>query len=107
MLTGLISGFFGGGGGMVLIPLLTALCKLDEKKAFASSICIILPISVVSIIVYAINGILVTEQLMPFLIGGIVGGVISGLTFKRLSAGLLQKTLGGIILWGSMRLLLK
>lgn len=92
---------------MLLIPLLTDLCKMDHKKAFSSSICIILPISVVSVIVYAVNGTLETKQLLPFLIGGIAGGVISGLTFKRLSATLLQKALGGIILWGGVRLLLR
>ena len=106
-MTGLISGFFGGGGGMVLIPLLTHYCKLDEKKSFASSLCIILPITVVSIVVYAINGTLKTNHLLPFLIGGIVGGIISGATFKKLSAGTLQKLLGAMILWGGARLILQ
>ena len=33
---GLINGFFGAGGGMVLVPLLIHLGKLPDKEAFAS-----------------------------------------------------------------------
>ena len=41
---GLINGFFGGGGGMVLVPLLMSQCGLDRRRAFASSVAIILPL---------------------------------------------------------------
>ena len=92
---------------MVLIPLLTRFCKLDGKKAFATSISIILPVTVVSIAVYAAKGILSTEHLFPYLVGGLAGGIISGLTFRKLSARLLQTLLGGMILWGGVRLLLR
>lgn len=33
---GLVSGLFGGGGGTVLVPLLTAWCKMGQKRAMAS-----------------------------------------------------------------------
>ena len=34
-LIGLINGFFGGGGGMVVVPLLNKLFKMEQKKAQA------------------------------------------------------------------------
>lgn len=34
-LAGLVNGFFGGGGGMILVPLLTHRCGLDQRRAFA------------------------------------------------------------------------
>ena len=43
-LAGLVNGFFGGGGGSVLVPLLTQLCKLDQRRAFATSVAVILPL---------------------------------------------------------------
>ena len=34
-LAGIANGFFGGGGGMVLVPLLTGRCGLDQRRGFA------------------------------------------------------------------------
>ena len=43
-LAGLANGFFGGGGGMILVPLLTRRCGLDQRRAFATSVAVILPL---------------------------------------------------------------
>ena len=50
-LTGTANGFFGGGGGCILVPLLTKLCGLEQKKAFATSVAVIFPLSLVSLTV--------------------------------------------------------
>ena len=106
LLTGLVNGFFGAGGGMLLVPLLTRLCKVEDKQAFASSVCIILPICLVSLTVYALRGGLPLVAAWPYLSGGLVGGLLGGLLFKKVSAGFLHKLLGAFILWGGLRLIL-
>ena len=50
---GLINGIFGGGGGMIVVPMLVHLLKCLPKKAHATAILIILPLSLVSGIFYA------------------------------------------------------
>ena len=40
---GLVNGLFGGGGGMVLVPLLNGWCGLAGKQAFATCVAAILP----------------------------------------------------------------
>ena len=40
---GFVNGFFGAGGGMLLVPLLIRLAKLEDRTAFSSSVCIVLP----------------------------------------------------------------
>ena len=45
---GLTNGFFGGGGGSVLVPMLTRVCGLDQRRAFATSVAVILPLCVLS-----------------------------------------------------------
>ena len=43
-LAGIANGLFGGGGGSVLVPMLTGYCKLDQRRAFATSVAVILPL---------------------------------------------------------------
>ena len=103
---GLINGLLGAGGGMVLVPLLVRWCGLGDKHAFATAISIILPLSIVSIVVFAFKASLPLSDAWPYLAGGLVGGVLGGLLFKKMSANLLHKLLGAVILWGGIQLLL-
>lgn len=103
-LTGFVNGFFGAGGGMVLIPLLTRWCKVEDKESFATSLAIVLPICLTSIGIYALQGNLQAKEALPYLIGGAGGGLLGGILFKKVSAGFLHKALGIFILWGGIRL---
>lgn len=102
---GTINGLLGAGGGMVLVPMLIGWCGLSDKHAFATAISIILPLCIVSVVVYGFHTPLPLAESLPYLIGGAVGGVIGGLLFRRVSAGILHKLLGALILWGGIRLL--
>lgn len=104
---GLVTGFFGAGGGMVLIPLLTRLCGLPDRKAFASSISIVLPLCLCSLAVGALQGGLSLSEVWPYLLGGLLGGLAGGLLFRRVPLSLLHGALGAFILWGGVNLLLR
>lgn len=102
---GLINGFFGAGGGMVLVPLLIRLGKLEDKLAFSSAISIILPLCLVSIAVYWTQDLLDVTSSLPYLVGGLGGGLLGGLLFRKVTPHFLHKALGLVILWGGLRLL--
>ena len=102
---GLVNGLFGAGGGMVLVPLLIRWGKLEDKKAFSSAVCIILPLCLVSIAVYGRKDIFPIREALPYLAGGLAGGVLGGILFKKVSPQFLHKIFGLIILWGGLRLL--
>lgn len=85
-LTGLANGFFGGGGGMILIPLLVHLLKRETQKAHATAIMIILPISVVSGIIYILNGSLSWKLCISSGIGVLLGGLAGALLLNKLSS---------------------
>ena len=101
---GIANGLFGAGGGMILVPLLTKLCGVDEKKCFSTALSVILPLCLVSLGVYCLSGNLATDLAAPYLIGGFFGGIVGGLLMKRIPARLLHGILGVIILWGGLRL---
>lgn len=102
---GLANGLFGAGGGMVLLPLLSKTTVLKPHELFACSVCIILPISLVSAGVYLLCGGSFILEAVPYLLGGAIGGVIAGLTLKKLPTKWLHRALGIFILWGGIRLL--
>ena len=55
-LAGLANGLFGAGGGLFLVPLLTRWAGMEERRAFATSVAVVLALSVVSAGVYALRG---------------------------------------------------
>ncbi len=105
-LAGLVNGFFGGGGGMVLVPLLTGRCGLSQRKAFATSVAVILPLCILSAGIYWLRGGLDLGTALPYLAGGLIGGVASGKLFGRVSAVWLRRLFALLLLYGGVRSLL-
>ena len=103
---GIINGFIGSGGGMLLVPLLTSWLKLDSKKAFATSLAVILPLSLVSAAVYFFTDTFDINAALPYLAGGLAGGIAAGKLFKKVSPTVLRRILGAVIIYGGVRCLL-
>lgn len=102
---GLANGFFGGGGGMILVPLLTRWCKLEQRKAFATSVAIILPLCALSAAIYFFRGGLDLLLALPYLAGGLVGGFVGGKIFKKLNMDWLRRVFALLILYGGVKAL--
>ena len=103
---GFVNGFFGAGGGMVLVPLLIWLVGLPDKLAFSSAISIILPLCIGSLVIYGRHDMLPLSDALPYLLGGAGGGVLAGLWFQKVPAKWLHLALGALILLGGVRLLI-
>jgi hypothetical protein len=105
VLTGAVNGLFGAGGGMVLVPLLTRWCRMEDKAAFASALAVVFPICLVSLVVYGQHGAIDWQLALPYLLGGLGGGLLGGLLFRRVSATALRNAFALILLGGGIRLL--
>ncbi len=103
---GLINGFFGGSGGLVLVPLFVRWCSLDRRRGFASSVAVILPLCVLSSAIYFFRGGLDLFAALPFLLGGPAGGFLGGKIYKRVSMLWLKRGFALLILYGGIRALL-
>ncbi|MDD5864832.1 MAG: TSUP family transporter [Firmicutes bacterium] len=102
---GAVAGLFGAGGGMVLVPLLTLLTSLKEEEVFPSSVCIILPICVVTLAVTAAVGTVSPGEALPYLLGSAAGGFAVGKWGRNIPVTWLHRGLGLLILWGGIRYL--
>lgn len=100
-LAGIANGFFGGGGGMVLVPLLAGPCGLSQREAFANSVLIILPLCALSSCIYLFRGSLELMTALPYLLGGLAGGLLGGRLFKGLNVDWLRRVFALFILYGA------
>ena len=97
--TGLFSGFFGIGGGFLIVPGLIASTGMPMINAVGSSLVAVTAFGLTTAINYAASG-LVDWRLASFFIGGgIVGGLFGARAAKRLSAtsGRLTTVFAGLI----------
>lgn len=86
-LVGFVNGFFGGGGGMLLVPMLEKVLKVPVKKSHATAIAIILPVSVAGAVTYLINGYFKLTPLLGVSGGCVAGGIAGALLLKKLPSG--------------------
>lgn len=80
---GLANGLFGGGGGMIAVPMLQK-SGLTEKVAHATAILLILPVSLLSFFLYAWKGLYDTSVLIPTALGVTAGGSLGAWLLGKL-----------------------
>ena len=103
---GFVNGFWGGGGGMICVPLLISILKVPEKKAHATTLLIMLPLSIASLIVYLISGNLEIWNAVKISIGFVIGGVLGAIILKKISNVWLGIIFSVIIIAGGIKLLI-
>ena len=85
LLIGFINGFFGGGGGMIVVPLLIKHFSLEQKEAQATAIAVMLPICFASAIIYLFSVKLNVYNLLSCAGGVTLGGIIGAFLLKGTS----------------------
>ena len=104
-IVGLVNGFLGGGGGMIVVPLLTMLIGYKQKVAQSTAIMIILPVSIVSSVVYFISGSFDFKVGIPCVIGVLLGGLVGSFLLSKLSNKTLTKTFAVIMFIAGVKML--
>ena len=103
---GVVNGLMGAGGGMIAVPLLKK-TGLDQRKAQANAIAVILPISVVSCVMYLIRGSVSFADALPFIPGGIIGTVLGTFLLSKIPTNILKKIFAAFMIWAGVRLLMR
>lgn len=102
---GAINGLFGAGGGMLLVPVLTSVLGLEQKRAHATAIAIILPLCVVSSITYALRASFDWSIILPTIIGVTIGGVLGAKLLKKMSNGALTFIFYSLMLFAGLKMI--
>ena len=84
-LVGAINGFFGGGGGILCIPVLKKMLKLDDKQAHATAVLIMGLISLPTLFVYLMTLKFDWSQVIFVTIGSLIGGFVGAKLLNKIS----------------------
>ncbi len=104
---GTISGLFAAGGGMIVVPALIHIFKIEDAKARATSVFAILPMVITSGIFYYKNNYINWKIGILCAIGGTIGGFIGAKLLKILSIKTLRILFITFLVYTSVRLFIQ
>lgn len=97
LVTGVLNGLFGAGGGSVVVPAMERFLDIDEKKSHATGIAIILMMSTVSSFIYIKKGFFDFNLWMWVSIGGVAGGLTGAKLLGKIPKKWLKIIFGVVI----------
>lgn len=103
---GMLNGFFGGGGGMVCVPILERVLNLDSKHSHATAIAVIFPLSLISAIIYVAEGCIQSIPLISVGLGVVGGGILGAFALKFLPPKVVQILFAIVMFAGGIKLIL-
>lgn len=103
-LSGFVNGFLGGGGGVVVVALLLSVIKLNQKYSQATALLVILPLTIVSAIVYLVKGLVDWTPTLWVTLGVVVGGVVGALLLSKLKSNVAKIIFAVILILGGIKM---
>jgi len=98
LITGILSGLFGVGGGFIIVPALMLVIEMGIHRAVAASLMIITIIGTSASITAFFTGVIPIEILLPFITGSMLGMLTGRLTAARIAGPTLQRVFASAIL---------
>ena len=102
--TGLLNGLFGSGGGVAAVLVLKKVFGLETKKAHASALMVIFPLSVISLIIYLFKAQIPITTALWTSGGGIIGGLVGARLLKKLSSLWVTRLFGIMMIAAAIRM---
>lgn len=104
IVSGLVNGLLGSGGGTVIVPSLEYFDKMEEHKAHATAVAVILPLSFISGLIYLYKGKIIMQSVLAVGAGSIIGSIIGALLLNKISSGFLRKLFGIVMIISAARM---
>lgn len=103
---GIINSLFGAGGGILAVPLLRK-SGLAQRKAQASSLAVILPLSAVSALIYLMKGYFTLGEGLPFIPFGLLGGFIGTKLITKIPEKILGTVFYLLLIYSGIRMIMR
>jgi hypothetical protein len=106
LLAGVLSGFLGVGGGILMVPALVLLFRFPQSAAHATSLAAIVPIGLAGGISFAVAGEVAYLPALVLSTTSIAGAVLGARLMARIPERSLQGLFGAALLLAAVRLAL-
>jgi uncharacterized membrane protein YfcA len=106
LVSGMTSGLFGVGGGIVMVPAMMILMNLDIKLAIGTSLVVIIPTALSGVVQHQRLGHIDWRSAAAIIPLAIVGGYLGARLTGPLHAETLKKFFGAFMIVAGLRLLL-
>lgn len=103
---GAVNVTLGAGGGMLAVPFYRKI-GMDQKQSQVNAVATILPISIISTIIYLINGNVNLRDTYVFLFSGLFGSIAGTFLIKKISNKYLTMFFALFMIWAGARLFFK
>ena len=105
LFAGIICGFFGSGGGLILVPAFIYILKMEDRNARATSVFSIMPMVIVSSLFYIGSEYVDYNLAFKCIIGGTVGGIIGAKILQKISIKALRVMFILFLIYASVRMI--
>lgn len=104
LFAGFCTGLFGAGGGMIIVPALIYYLKMDDYKAHGTSLFIVLPTTILSLLLYAKSQYINLNIGISVALGGVIGGYIGAKFLKSIPIKWLRISFGAFMIFSAIRM---
>lgn len=104
-LTGVLAALCGVGGGLIMVPAFVLLMALDQKSAVASSLAVIIAVSLVATAKYSAASLVKWQVVLPVVIGAVATTWLATDWLKHLSNDVLTKVFAILMILVGIRML--
>ena len=104
-LSGLANGLFGGGGGMVFLPVMLFRSSCDSRRLYATCVAVIFPVCALSALILLWQGAFSLRAALPYLAGGAAGGFLGGRLYGKVPTALLRWMFAAFLIYGGVQYL--
>ena len=104
VVAGAISGLFGLGGGVIIVPGLVLLVGLNQRLAHGTSLAAIAPIAAAALLGFALDGAVDWDIALVLVAGSVIGAYVGTHMLERLPLRVLQFSFAVLLLIAATRL---
>jgi uncharacterized membrane protein YfcA len=102
---GLLSGLMGIGGGVIAVPLLSGLVRLSQRRAHGTSLVVVAPTALVSVLSYSLRGQVDWALVLVLAVGTTLGVVLGARLTSWIPIRLLRLLFAILLLVTGIRML--
>ena len=103
---GIINALFGAGGGMIAVPAIKSKGK-NQKEAQASAVAVILPLCILSAVIYNMKGYYTLSEALPYVPFSVTGAIVGTALMKKIPNNLLRKIFALFMLYLGVRMVIR